>query len=82
MVKSALVCGGSKGIGYASAMKLAEKGYAVTLLARNEEDLKLACSKLPSPNNHVHRYIAVDTNNIDLLCQKVEAKAHEIGQNS
>ena len=79
MVKSALVCGGSKGIGYASAMKLAEKGYAVTLLARNEEDLKLACSKLPSPNNHVHRYIAVDTNNIDLLCQKVEAKAHEIG---
>jgi len=76
---SALVCGGSKGIGFASAKKLAESGAIVTLLARNEEDLKQSLANLPTPNGQKHRYIAVDTNNIELLKQKVGEVANDLG---
>ncbi len=38
--KNALVCGSTKGIGYAIAMQLAECGANVTLMARNGELLK------------------------------------------
>lgn len=80
MNKSALVCGGSKGIGYASAIKLAEKGYIVTLLARNEDDLKKAIATLPTPNQQVHHYIAADSNDLENLKLQVNAKTKEIGQ--
>lgn len=80
MNKSALVCGGSKGIGFASALKLAEMGYTITLLARNESDLTDALAKLPSPNGQVHHYIAADGNDLKGLEAKVAAKAIEIGK--
>ncbi|MBC8124477.1 MAG: SDR family NAD(P)-dependent oxidoreductase, partial [Candidatus Kapabacteria bacterium] len=38
--KRALVCGGSQGIGRASALELARNGASVTLLARNPELLR------------------------------------------
>ena len=80
MNKSALVCGASKGIGNASAMKLAEMGYAVTLLARNEEDLENAVANLPCPNGQVHHYISADGNDLAGLEAKVSAKVKEIGK--
>lgn len=80
MNKSALVCGGSKGIGFASAVKLAEMGYDITLLARNESDLTDALTKLPTPNGQVHHYIAADGNDLKGLEAKVAAKAIEIGK--
>lgn len=77
--KAALVCGGSKGIGYASAHKLAAMGYHMTLLARNEEDLKTAVALLPIIGDNKHSYIAIDTNDIDNLILKIKEKSAEIG---
>lgn len=79
--RSALVCGGSKGIGFASAIYLAEMGAKVTILARNESDLQEAVTALPSPNPEIkHSYIACDTNNIEELKSKIIAKQSEQGQ--
>jgi 3-oxoacyl-[acyl-carrier protein] reductase len=79
--RSALVCGGSKGIGFASAIYLAEMGAKVTILARNESDLQEAVIALPSPNPDIkHSYIACDTNNIEELKSKIMAKQSEQGQ--
>jgi 3-oxoacyl-[acyl-carrier protein] reductase len=79
--RSALVCGGSKGIGFASAIYLAEMGAKVTILARNEFDLQEAVTALPSPNLEIkHSYIACDTNNIEELKSKIIAKQSEQGQ--
>jgi len=58
--KNALVCGASKGIGFAIASQFAEMGANVTLLSRSEDNLKLAISKLPSVNNNKHDYIFGD----------------------
>jgi 3-oxoacyl-[acyl-carrier protein] reductase len=44
--KVALVTGGSKGIGLASATRLAEEGCHVGLVARNEADLKTAADMI------------------------------------
>lgn len=79
MTKSALVCGGSKGIGYASARKLAENGCSVTLLARNEQELQKAVDFLPRKQGQNHGYIAVDGNDLDALARKVTEKAIENG---
>lgn len=75
----ALVCGGSKGIGYASAMKLADMGFSVTLLSRNEEDLKKAVAHLSTNAGQRHYYISIDTNEIEALKKAVIAKSNEIG---
>ena len=45
--KHALVCGGSQGIGLATALELAQLGADVTLLARREEALRDAVASLP-----------------------------------
>ena len=44
--KKAIVCGGSKGLGLASARALAEEGASVYLLSRDEESLKGSCEEM------------------------------------
>ncbi len=44
--KVALVCGGSKGLGYGCAEAFAEEGMSVAIAARGEEDLKAAAKRL------------------------------------
>ena len=46
--KNALVCGSTQGIGKATAILLAEEGANVTLIARNEEKLKVVLAELPN----------------------------------
>ena len=77
---SALVCGGSKGIGLASAKKLASMGATVTLVSRNEIELQKATSDLPCPVGQSHRYIAIDTNDLDNLVSKIKDTATQIGK--
>ena len=46
--KNALVGGSSRGIGKAIAYQLAESGANITLMARNEEQLKAIIAELPT----------------------------------
>ncbi len=69
--KNALVCGSTQGIGKATAMLLATQGVNVTLVARNEDKLKVVLSELPSHRNH--SYIVADFSNPMDLQKKVSA---------
>lgn len=69
--KIALVAGSTQGIGKAVAMKLAEMGANIVLLARNEEKLKSVKDELPADENQVHDYLAVDFSNPSDLKEKI-----------
>lgn len=58
--KVALVAGSTQGIGKAVAMKLAEMGADIVLLARNEEKLKLVKEELHREGDQTHNYLVVD----------------------
>jgi 3-oxoacyl-[acyl-carrier protein] reductase len=78
--KNAVICGSSQGIGYAIAEELALMGANCTLLARNEESLKLAASQLDIAIRQSHSYHAIDFNNQDAtraLIQKI-TKEHPV----
>ncbi|WP_413584693.1 SDR family oxidoreductase [Bdellovibrio sp. HCB274] len=62
--KTAVVCGASQGIGYATAKLLAERGARVIALARNEEKLKSLLQSLPKGS---HKYFVVDLADTDGL---------------
>ena len=63
--KYALVCGSTAGIGKATAMALAAEGVQVTLIARNEDKLKVTLEKLPQQRSH--DYIVADFSNPEEL---------------
>lgn len=58
--KNALVGGSTQGIGLAIAKQLAECGANVTLMARNEEDLKSRLAELSVTDNQKHSYLVID----------------------
>jgi 3-oxoacyl-[acyl-carrier protein] reductase len=70
--RRALVCGGSRGIGLASAQELALLGAEVVLLARNQNDLDGAVTSLPSEHGQSHTSIAVDINDTNSLIHSVK----------
>jgi 3-oxoacyl-[acyl-carrier protein] reductase len=65
--KKAIVCGSSQGIGYAVAEELALMGANCILLARNEENLKIAVSQLDTSIRQMHRHHAIDFNEEEAL---------------
>lgn len=69
--KYALVCGSTAGIGKATAFALAQEGAIITLIARNEDKLKVTLAQLPQ--HHKHDYIVADFSNPMELKEKVEA---------
>jgi len=58
--KTALVCGSTQGLGYASAAELALLGCTVVLMARNEEKLKTALQTLDRSKGQQHQYLVAD----------------------
>jgi len=58
--RKALVGGSSRGLGKAIAIQLAQCGAEVTLMARNEEKLKIALAELPANLGQQHNYLVVD----------------------
>ena len=54
--KNAIVCGSTQGIGKSIAIELAELGANVTLVARNEEALKIVLAELDKSKNQKHQY--------------------------
>jgi 3-oxoacyl-[acyl-carrier protein] reductase len=71
--KSALVCGGSEGIGRAAAHELASLGASVTLLARREDALRAALDTLPRAHGQSHGWIAADAGDPATLRRQIEA---------
>jgi 3-oxoacyl-[acyl-carrier protein] reductase len=58
--KTALVCGSTQGIGWATAFELANLGANCILMARNELALQEAITKLPTPFNQAHGYLVAN----------------------
>ncbi len=73
--KTALITGGSSGLGYAIAANLSEKGYQLILIARNEERLETARKKLSSKGAdvRVHACDISDDTAVTRLFQKIES---------
>ena len=58
--RTAIVCGSTQGLGYASAVELALLGASVILIARNAGKLESAVKTLPSSNRQQHGYLVAD----------------------
>ena len=58
--KTALVCGSTQGLGYASAVELALLGCNVVLMARNEGKLKETIKTLDNSKGQQHQYLVAD----------------------
>jgi 3-oxoacyl-[acyl-carrier protein] reductase len=65
--RNAVICGASQGIGYAIAEELALMGANCTLLARNEENLKIAVSQLDTTLRQSHSFQAIDFNDTEAV---------------
>jgi len=70
--KRAIVCGSTQGIGKASAIELASMGASITLIARNEDKLKIVLGELDSSRGQKHDYITADFSYPQELKKKVE----------
>ena len=70
--KHALVCGSSQGIGKASAIELSKMGANITLLARNEEKLKLVISELDTSKGQSHNILVADFSKPDQLKEALD----------
>lgn len=73
--KHALVCGGSEGIGRATAHELALFGADVTVLSRRPEALRQVAAALPLGPAQAHGWIAADVADAVRLKAQVEALA-------
>ena len=69
--KTALVCGSTQGIGWASALELAKLGANIVLMARDHEKLKSLLKELPKNENQQHHLIVADFNNPNSVKEKV-----------
>jgi 3-oxoacyl-[acyl-carrier protein] reductase len=69
--RNAIICGSSQGIGYAIAEELAVMGANCILLARNEDNLRIASSQLDTALRQTHTYHVIDFKNIDQTKQLI-----------
>jgi 3-oxoacyl-[acyl-carrier protein] reductase len=58
--KTAVVCGSTQGLGYASAAELALLGCNIVLMARNEDKLKQVITSFDSSRGQKHSYLVAD----------------------
>lgn len=70
--KTAVVCGSTQGLGYASAVELALLGCNVVLIARNEERLQTIVAALDTKQGQQHQYIVADFSNTQSVATAVE----------
>jgi 3-oxoacyl-[acyl-carrier protein] reductase len=69
--KHALIGGGSKGIGFASALEIAKMGASVSLVSRNIDSLSHALSQLPRADAQAHDFFVADFKNPEGLREKI-----------
>lgn len=77
--KSALVGGGSQGIGRACAIELAKLGASVTLMARDEKTLAEVTAKLEVAAGQKHEFLPVDFSDPAALRERVSRHIQERG---
>lgn len=70
--KDAVVCGSTQGIGLAVAEELAMLGANCTLMARNEESLKIAVHNLDIALRQQHGYLVADFTNSNQVKKAIE----------
>lgn len=75
----ALVCGASKGIGRASAERLAQLGASVTTLARTESALADVIATLDTSKGQVHSMVVADVTRPDELVHSVQNHVDNAG---
>jgi 3-oxoacyl-[acyl-carrier protein] reductase len=79
--KIAYITGGSKGIGFASAMLLAQEGCDVALMARDEDGLRRAADAIAAATGRRTFYVQADageTEQVDGATARVEEEFGEI----
>lgn len=69
--KTAVVCGSTQGIGWATACALAEMGASILLIARDEEKLSRKVNELGEINDATHDFIAADFSEPEILRKKI-----------
>lgn len=77
---TALVTGGSRGIGLAIAKRLAQEGATIKLLARDEPLLQLACTQLSTSHNQQHQFMCY--NLTELITGQTEDVQKYVGNNT
>lgn len=71
--KTAVVCGSTQGLGYASAVELALLGCNIVLMARNEEKLKEVVNTLDTGRGQSHRYLVADFSDSGAVKKAIDA---------
>jgi 3-oxoacyl-[acyl-carrier protein] reductase len=71
--KTALVCGASQGLGFASATELALMGANIIAVSRDENKLKSAIKNLDTSKGQQHNFLTMDLSNPDAVKQTVES---------
>ncbi len=71
--KTAIVCGSTQGLGYASAAELALLGCNIVLMARNEDKLKQVITTLGSNGRQKHSYLVADFSDSHTVQQAIES---------
>jgi len=74
----ALVIGGSRGLGFAAARQLADRGHRLVLVSRNAEDLERAAQKLRGEGAEVE-VVACDVRDADGITALVEDVETRVG---
>lgn len=69
--RTAIVCGSTQGLGYASAVELALLGANVVLFARNEEKLKEVVLTLDKSKGQSHSYLVADFSNTKQVAEVI-----------
>lgn len=77
--KTAIVTGGSRGIGKAIARELAAEGVDVAIVARSSEDLKRAAADLAEGSGRRILPITADTGSDESVKSMVQQAARELG---
>jgi 3-oxoacyl-[acyl-carrier protein] reductase len=65
--KTAVVCGSTQGLGYASAVELALMGATIIFVARNEGKLKEVIKTVDSSKGQQHQYLVADFTDTDAV---------------
>jgi 3-oxoacyl-[acyl-carrier protein] reductase len=76
----ALIGGGSKGLGRAVATSLAREGAVVTIMARNEAELKATAEEIGSETGGQVEYLAVDLGNPERTGEAAAATVKKHGR--